>query len=98
MGLFYATNPSGASWTGCDSSSDDTADDEMRWGSQHHYCDWQCIGCSTDRTVTTLDLGAAGLSGSLPALLGAIPSLERLNVSGAACHSSLSASRPGSIC
>jgi len=77
-GFFYATNPSGASWTRCD---DDSDDGNPRWGSQQHYCEWQCIVCSPQRTVTALDMSGAGLSGSLPSLIGAISSLERLNIS-----------------
>ncbi|CAK9179056.1 unnamed protein product [Ilex paraguariensis] len=45
-------------------------------------CTWSHITCNTESSVSTVDLGNAGLSGTLVPHLGLLPNLQYLNVSG----------------
>ena len=80
--LFFSTN-SNRTWSSCDAAACEEArcQGKVRWVSQEHYCSWKCVSCDAHLIVTGLFLAHNRMSGTLPASLTWISSLQTLDVS-----------------
>jgi len=80
--LYFSTN-SNRTWSGCDANTCNEArcQGKVRWVSQEHYCTWKCVTCDANQVVTGLFLAHNHMSGTVPASLTWISSLQTLDVS-----------------
>ena len=80
--LYFSTN-SNRTWSGCDETACKEArcEGKVRWVSQEHYCTWKCVSCDANHAVTGLFLAHNRMSGTIPASVSWISSLQTLDVS-----------------
>ena len=80
--LYFSTN-SNRTWSGCDETACNEArcEGKVRWVSQEHYCTWKCVSCDANHAVTGLFLAHNRMSGTIPASVSWISSLQTLDVS-----------------
>ena len=81
--LYYATNGH-QGWLTCSRAGDVAANDcpqtTKRFLSNYHECTWAGIGCNGSNFVTRIAFEDNGLSGTIPAEIGALSSLKTLRM------------------